>query len=47
MESFGELQNEKEAALAFAKVYERCAKWTYSYREDNATVALNYFGCGY
>ena len=44
---FLELQDETEAALAFAKVYERCAKWTYSHREENATVALNYFGYGY
>lgn len=44
---FLELQDETEAALAFAKVYERCAEWTYPYREENATVALNYFGYGY
>ena len=44
---FLELQNEQEAALAFAKVYERCATWTYTSRENNATVALNYFGYGY
>lgn len=42
-EKFCELTNEKEAALAFAKCYERCASASYKQRQKNATVALNYF----
>lgn len=41
--SFKSLKNEKEAALAFAKVYERCASSTYSIRQSNATKAYDYF----
>ena len=41
--SFKSLQNEREAALAFAKAYERCASFTYSVRQSNATKAYNYF----
>ena len=42
-DSFKSLQNEREAALAFAKAYERCASFTYSVRQSNATKAYNYF----
>lgn len=37
------LTNEKEAALAFAQVYERCGSSTYSVRQYNATIAYNYY----
>lgn len=43
--SFYDMQNEKEAALYFAKYYERCSSAYYSVRQTNATNALNYF-CG-
>lgn len=42
-DSFYQLQDEKEAALYFAKKYERCAKWSYAKRQDYATKALQYF----
>ena len=42
-ESFINLTNEREAALAFAKCYERCNSNYYAIREDNATIAYNYF----
>lgn len=41
--NFLNLTNEKEAALAFAKSYERCASFSYGVRQSNATKALNYF----
>ena len=41
--SFYDLQDEQEAALYFAKKYERCATWSYSKRQVNATKALQYF----
>lgn len=41
--SFYNLTNEKEAALAFAKCYERCGKASYNQRQINATKAYNYF----
>jgi hypothetical protein len=41
--SFLSLTDEKEAALAFAKAYERCDKSTYLIRQKNATAAYNYF----
>lgn len=41
--SFLALKNEKEAAKAFAKCYERCGSASYSVRQKNATVAYNYF----
>lgn len=41
--SFYDMQDEKEAALYFAKYYERCGSSSYSVRQKNATVALNYF----
>lgn len=42
-ESFINLTDEREAALAFAKCYERCNSNYYVIREDNATTAYNYF----
>lgn len=42
-DQFLELENEKDAALAFAKCYERCGSGSYSIRQKNATIALNYF----
>jgi hypothetical protein len=41
--SFYNLKNEKEAALYFAKYYERCSSKYYSIRQSNATKALNHF----
>lgn len=41
--SFYDMQDEKEAALYFAKYYERCGSSSYSVRQKNATKALNYF----
>ena len=41
--SFYNMQNEKEAALYFAKYYERCNSKHYSVRQQNATAALQYF----
>jgi len=41
--SFLALTNEQDAALAFAKCYERCGSGSYSVRQTNATKALNYF----
>lgn len=41
--SFYNMQDEKEAALYFAKYYERCGSGSYSVRQDNASVALAYF----
>ncbi len=41
--SFYSLTDEKEAALYFAKKYERCASYTYEVRQRNATKALQYF----
>ena len=41
--SFLNLSDEKQAALAFAKAYERCASGSYKVRQNNATKAYNYF----
>ena len=41
--SFYNMQDEKEAALYFAKYYERCGSGSYSVRQRNATKALQYF----
>ena len=41
--SFYSMQNEKEAALYFAKYYERCGSGSYNVRQENATKALKYF----
>lgn len=37
------LTDEKEAALAFAKCYERCGSGSYNVRKTNATKAYEYF----
>lgn len=42
-ENFLELTSAEEAALMFAKCYERCAVSTYSVRQRNALKAYNYF----
>lgn len=41
--SFLDLNNEKDTALAFAKCYERCGSGSYNSRKTNATKALEYF----
>ena len=41
--SFYNMQNEKDAALYFAKYYERCSSKSYNVRQRNATKALEYF----
>ena len=41
--SFYNMQDEREAALYFAKYYERCNSKYYSIRQTNATKALEYF----
>ena len=40
---FYTMTDECEAALYFAKVFERCGKGSYEARQKNATVALKYF----
>lgn len=40
---FYTMTDECEAALYFAKVFERCGKGSYEARQRNATVALKYF----
>lgn len=40
---FLKIKNEKTAALAFARTYERCASYTYGVRKTNATKAYKYF----
>lgn len=42
-ESFLSLTNERDAALAFAKSYERCTSASYTQRQNNAERALAYF----
>lgn len=42
-DSFLNMTNAKEAALAFAKSYERCASFTYGVRQKNAKIAYDYF----
>ena len=42
-QSFLSLTNSRSAALAFAKVYERCGSSTYGIRQNNAEKAYNYF----
>ena len=41
--SFYNMQDEQEAALYFAKYYERCSSKYYNVRQKNATKALEYF----
>ena len=40
---FLKLKDEKQAALAFAKCYERCGRGSYYIRQSNASKAYNYF----
>ncbi len=42
-EKFTQMTDPYEAAIAFAKVYERCASGTYNMRANCAVVAYNYF----
>lgn len=42
-DSFLALSNERDAALAFAKCYERCGSSTYNIRMNNAEKAYDYF----
>ena len=41
--NFLALSSPSEAALVFAKCYERCASFSYSVRQSNAQKAYNYF----
>lgn len=43
LDSFLALSNERDAALAFAKCYERCGSETYTIRQNNAEKAYDYF----
>lgn len=43
LETFLNLSNEKEVALAFARCYERCNSKTHIIRQDNAVKAYEYF----
>ena len=40
---FCALEDEQAAALAFAKIYERCGSGSYNVRQRNATKALEYY----
>lgn len=42
-DDFINMTDPDEAALAFAKVYERCASFSYSKRESAARIAYDYF----
>ena len=42
-DTFLNMTNERDAALAFAKSYERCGSGSYGIRQNNATKAYNYF----
>jgi hypothetical protein len=42
-DDFLALEDEQEAALAFAKCYERCSSKGYSSRKKQATKAYSYF----
>lgn len=42
-EAFTQLTDARQAALAFAKCYERCASGGYVRRQNNADTAYNYF----
>ena len=41
--AFLQIDNYYDAAIAFAKCYERCAAWTYDSRTSNAYKAYQYF----
>ena len=43
LDAFNQLESSRDAALAFAKVYERCASWTYERRQNYAEIAYEYF----
>lgn len=43
LDSFLNMSNERDAAKAFAKCYERCGSSTYTIRMNNAEKAYNYF----
>lgn len=43
LDHFNRLSEPRDAALAFAKVYERCASWTYERRQNFSEVAYKYF----
>ena len=43
LNAFLNMDNTREAALAFAKCYERCHHRTYTIRQNNAEKAYNYF----
>lgn len=43
LDDFNELTDPRDAALAFAKVYERCSSRTYERRQDFSEVAYQYF----
>lgn len=42
-EAFLQMTDERAAALAFAKCYERCGSGSYGIRQKNATIAYKYF----
>ena len=42
-DDFLQMTDYRNAALAFAKVYERCSSASYSIRQDNAQIAYEYF----
>lgn len=42
-DDFNKLESPRDAALAFAKIYERCASWSYERRQEAAERAYQYF----
>jgi hypothetical protein len=42
-DDFNALTSPRDAALAFAKIYERCASWTYERRQNFSEIAYQYF----
>lgn len=42
-DDFLAIEDCRQAALRFAKVYERCSAFSYKSRQDNAVIAYNYF----
>lgn len=45
-EDFITMTDPEQAALAFAKIYERCASYTYSRRMERANIAYMYYAAG-
>lgn len=45
-EDFITMIDPEQAALAFAKIYERCASYTYSRRMERANIAYMYYAAG-